>query len=200
MVKSILIFSLKVFGVLLAATIVLKWSVDTCLPPNDAQIFTNWLHPPHGVCQKVAAWESNSQIQYEWMRSQNSMFVWTESESALTNLLLSIQAVVQQMAFPTIVMEHFPREPGITFAVLLLLTMTSLIGGVLLEWISSTLGGLKTSVSVAPGVEVRHKRRLTATIFLLKPVDSDNLVVKTTNAHSTEERIVPSGTDSKQTK
>ena len=183
MVRDILFTTLKVVGALLVLTFVLKWNVDTCLPPAGSEIFPAWLKSPQPVCETVKTWDINAHNYIAWKESQVGMFTNNQNDGIFFKLYFGIRTMIERLVYPTMVMASFPKDLGITVTYFTALLVLGFIVAVFIEWSVSTLLGYKSMRdSVAPAADhKKNRRRLTATMILVKSDTgaANSLVIRT---------------------
>lgn len=176
MFRSILISSLKLFGVLMALILVLKWNVDICLPSRGSQIFPGFPHKPQAICETLKIWDADAQTFLDRQSAQIGLFS-EANDGVLAQGFSFVQSLVERLVFPTIVLSGFPADAGITVTLILALILVSLGGGIMIQWIGQLLRTAEAALPVsAPGPE-RKKRRLTATKVLINPLKEANSLV-----------------------
>ena len=183
MIKDIFFTTLKVIGAMLVLTFVLKWNVDTCLPPAGSEIFPAWLKSPQPVCETIKTWDINAHNYLAWKDSQVGMFANNKNEGVLFSFYFGLRTIIERLVYPTMVMASFPKDVGITLTYFTALFVLSFILAVFIELGVSILLGIKSMREpAAPAADGKKpRRRLTATMILLKPEGggANSLVIRT---------------------
>lgn len=162
-------------------TFFLKWNVDTCLPHVESQIFPGWLAPPNTACQVVRTWDLNAQSYSVWKQSQVGMFNSADNQGLLFSVYHGVRTLIERLIYPTIVMSSFPKEIAISLTYLGALLIVSFVMAIVIEWLTEIVISWNVStVGRDPVPEGRKKRRLTATMILLKsnPGGANSLVIR----------------------
>ncbi len=124
------------FVVLFALLLLLKWSVDTCLPPYDgaSRIFPHDAPKPVFMCSSVTKWDFWAREKQAIRASKQNLVrnapgALENDEGKPTKLLFSSDAIKL-----TVLLSKVPGERFANFQVFILIFVLSIFFGVVWQW------------------------------------------------------------------